>query len=42
MRTSKVYVSQTDLNYFNVNEMFIDPFYNDLYNPTNYKNPILS
>lgn len=42
MRTAKVYVSTTDLNYFDINEMCIDPFYIDLYNPTNYKNPILS
>ncbi len=39
MRTAKVYVPQTDINNFKVNEMKVDPYWNNLYNPSNYKVP---
>lgn len=37
MRTCKVEVPKQDIVNFPVNEMQIDPFWNDLYNPINYK-----
>lgn len=37
MRTAKVYVDKTEIINFSVNEMQIDPYWNDLYNPVNYK-----
>lgn len=37
MKTAKVHVSKTDINNFSINEMKIDPVYDDLYNPQQYK-----
>lgn len=37
MRTYKVEVPKHDIVNFPVNEMQIDPFWVDLYNPLNYK-----
>lgn len=37
MRTCKVDVSKDEINNFPVNEMQVDPYWNDLYNPSKYK-----
>jgi hypothetical protein len=37
MRTCKIGVSKDEISNFPVNEMQVDPYWNDLYNPANYK-----
>ncbi len=37
MKTAKIYVDKIDIRNFPVNEMHIDPYWEDLYNPVHYK-----
>lgn len=37
MRTAKVYVDKAEIRDFPVTEMRVDPYYQDLYNPSNYR-----